>query len=299
MKNEFKHKPVLLKEVVRMMNLQKEGKYIDATLGFGGHTKEFLKKKVNVLSIEWDPEVLTYTKKRLAPPLGGTACPDASWQPASGNFAKIKELAEKNKFVPANGILFDLGVSRWHYKDAKRGFSFEDESLDMRINPNLTKSALEIINNYSHDQLYQLFTEIAQEQEAGAIAAQIIKLRKKGKINSAKKLSQLIKDVYQKRRIRTKTHPATKVFLSLRVRVNQELDNLKIALDDSFKILSQNGRLLVISFHSTEDRLVKKFFKQKEKEGKARLEKLIFPTYKEISKNALARSAKLRVLIKK
>jgi len=299
MKNEPKHEPVLLKEVVGMMNISPGGKYIDATLGFGGHTKALLKQGANVLSIEWDPEILAYTKKHIAPFLRGTACPNASWQPVAGNFAQIKAYAQKYNFIPVDGILFDLGISRWHYKEANRGFAFNDEKLDMKLNPKLPKSAYKIVNTYSYNQLYELFAQIAQEPEAGAIASQIVKQRKKKKISSARALSQIVHDIYQKRRIRSKTHPATRVFLSLRIEVNQELKNLKTALKHGFEILKPGGRILSLSFNSSEDRLVKIFFKQKEKQGKAKLEKLIFPSDEEIKNNALARSAKLRVLIKK
>lgn len=340
MKNNFYHYPVLLKEVVKILDPKKGSKYIDATLGLGGHSKEIIKKGADVLAIEWDPEILKITKKRLAL---GPDCPGASCLSTyaesrvggtnvggykfsvsagfqllrkrkntmshktrcgvlliQGNFSQIKKIAKENNFSPVDGVIFDLGISRWHYKFSKRGFSFDDnQALDMRINPRIPEKALDIINSYSYDQLYQIFTEIAQEKLAGPIAGALVRSRRLKKIDSAKELSNLIGEVYQRQKAHLKNNPATKVFLALRIAVNSEFENLKAGLSGAVEILKPGGKLLVITFNSGEDRLVKKFLKSKKQDGSAKKLELVFPTRKEIKDNRLSRSAKLRIMFKK
>lgn len=287
------HKPVLLKEVIKNLQTKKKAQYIDATLGFGGHSVEILKSGGQVLGIEWDPEVAILAKKRLK-----TFCPGASWQVVCDNFANIKEIAERNEFSRVMGILFDLGISRWHYKKAGRGFSFIDSKLDMRINPRLKLSAEEVINNFSNDQFYVAFSKLVQEELGFPIAQALVRARRLKKISSAKELAGIVKEVYQEKRKRTRLDPATKVFLAIRIIVNNELANLEKGLEGAFEILRANGKLLVITFNSTEDRIVKKFFKSKKNQGVAVKDKVIFPSVKEVGNNPLSRSAKLRILKK-
>ncbi len=290
MNENSQHVPVLLKEVIDSFKPKPGKKFIDATLGFGGHTQKLIKKESQVLAVEWDPEVAKKTKKRLL-----SYCPDASLIIKIGNFANLDKIAKKNNFCPVDGILFDLGISRWHYKKAKRGFSFDDQQLDMRINPQTDQTAEEIINRYSLEELNQLFTKIVQEKLAEPIAQAIVSRRQVRPIRSAKRLADLIKEVYQKKRIKTEFHPATKVFLGLRIEVNKELENLNSGLKQGFEILKVGGKLAIITFHSGEDRIVKFFGKELKKSGVAKT-KLIFPTEKEINQNRLARSAKLRII---
>lgn len=292
MSKNREHIPVLLKEVVGEFKPKPGKKFIDATLGFGGHSLKLLKNGAEVLGIEWDPKVIKRVKKRLS-----SYCPDASYQVVEGNFSNLAEIAQQNNFYPVDGVLFDLGISRWHYKKAERGFSFEDESLDMRINPETGQTAEEIINNYSFNQLNELFTKLVQEKLAEPIAKAVVRARRVKPIKSGKKLANLIEEVYQNNKEKTDYHPATKVFLALRIKVNQELKNLQKGLKQSLDILKPKGKVLVITFHSGEDRLVKLFGRQKKEQGKIKT-KLIFPTELEIRENPLARSAKLRVLEK-
>ena len=296
------HIPVLLKEVVEFLNPQKGKKYIDATLGFGGHSVEIIKRGGQVLGIEWDPKVLQLAKKRLIPrsfSAKGDACPDASRLTlVEGNFADIKAIGKENNFALVDGILFDLGISFWHYKKAKRGFSFNDQKLDMRLNPHLPVQALEVINCSSYDQLYEIFTKLAQERLASPIARALVRARRLRKINSATGLASLVEKVYRQHRIKSKFHPATKVFLAVRTVVNQELKNLEAGLAGAIKILKPGAKLAVITFNSNEDRIVKNFLKKERKRGAVEKLPLIFPGKNEVRANPLARSAKLRTAIK-
>ncbi len=294
MKKATDHVPVLLKEVLEEIQPRETTKVVDATLGLGGHTKALLEKRAQVLSLEWDPEVLAITKKRL-----NNYCPGASYELAKTNFANIASVAEKKGFVPVDAVLFDLGISQWHYQQAERGFSFSDQELDMRLNPELKTKALDIINSYSQEELDELFTKLVQEKLAGQIAQAVVSARSVNRIKSAKHLAEIIKKVYKQEKEYTKYHPATKVFLGLRIATNRELENLKQGLKGAWKILKANGKLLVISFHSTEDRIVKLFGKDKEKEGELKDGKIIFPSKEEIQKNPSSRSAQLRIYEKK
>lgn len=292
-KNQKIHKPVLLKEAIEYLNIKKGGKYIDATVGLGGHAEKILQKGGEVLGIDWDKEVLEIAKEHLR-----HACPDAPWQIIQGNFSNIQRMAKNLNFLPADGVLFDLGLSYYHYKLAGRGFSFdEDEFLDLRIGgKGLT--GYQIVNFASKKELSDLFSKTVQEKLAGQIAEAIVERRKIKKIKTSKELSEIVVRVYEevfgKRKHRL--HPATKVFLSLRIAVNKEFENLKKGLEGALRILSPTGRLVVISFHSGEDRIVKQFFKQKSTRGELRIltKKAIRPTQKELRENPAARSALLR-----
>ncbi len=290
MSDEREHIPVLLKKVLAEFDPVKGKRFIDATLGFGGHTQELLKEESSVLGIDWDPEVAQKTKKRLF-----SYCPEASLSVVNGNFRNLKEIAKKHDFCPVDGVLFDLGISRWHYKKAERGFSFEDEALDMRISPEAKQTAAEIVNSYSLEELNELFSKLVQEKLAKPIAEALVHARSLKPIRSGKMLANLIEQVYQNKHEKTDYHPATKVFLALRMTVNQELENLEKGLAESLELLKQGGKTLVITFHSGEDRLVKLFSK---KLGEKYETKLIFPSAEEVAKNRLARSAKLRVIEK-
>lgn len=302
MDNETEHIPVLLKEVIENLNLKDGGRYIDATLGFGGHTQAIIDQGGRVLGIEWDPEVLKSVEERLTPwtlRARGRACPGAPRLVLiEGNFAEVKEIAKRNNFCPVDGVVFDLGISFWHYKKAKRGFSFKDQKLDMRISPHLPVTALDIVNQLSYEQLSQIFIKLAQEKLADPIAQALVRARRLKPISSAQELTELVAKIYRRYRVKTKYQPATKVFLALRIIVNHELDNLKRGLRGAIEILKEGGRLLVITFNSTEDRIVKQFLKQNQKLGRLKNLQLVFPCQEEINRNPLARSAKLRVVVK-
>ena len=284
------HQPVLLNEAIKLLNIKKERKYIDATVGGGGHAEAVLKTGGRVLGIDWDPEAVRYAKEYLK-----KACPDTSWKIARGNFANLEEIANKEGFGKVSGILFDLGVSSYQLKTSERGFSFQkDASLDMRMDPRLAITAADLLKVLSKKQLNVLFTRFAQEKRARAIADAIVRARRIKPVETTKELADLVTSVYGgKRKIRA-IHPATKVFLALRIVVNSELENLKVVLSQALDLLKPNGRLVVISFHESEDRIVKRFLKN-EKKIQILTKKPITPSEEEIRINPRSRSAKLRV----
>jgi len=289
------HKPVLKKEVIELLNPKPNENFIDATFGEGGHTKEILKKikpKGKILAIEFDPVLYN---KFLKHPLERVII-------VNDSFVNLREIARKKGFENPDGILFDLGVTLWHFKQSKRGFSFErNEPLDMRINPKKQKlKAKHLINQLSQEEIEEILKKYGEERFARKIAKELVKKRKKEEIKTTFQLIEVLKKAlprwYQKRKI----HFATKVFQALRIAVNDELENLKVGLNQAIEILKKGGRLGVISFHSLEDRIVKKIFKEWERERKVCIltKKPITPSFEEIKTNPSSRSAKLRVVKK-
>jgi len=284
------HQPVLLKEVVQFLNIKKGKKYLDATVGGGGHTKAILKAGGHVLSIDCDPAAVEQSKRHLK-----RACPNAFYKIVLANFSKLKEIAVEKGFGQVQGILFDLGVSSHQLETAERGFSFQREApLDMRMDPNLAVTAADLLNVLSKKQLYELFTQFVQERRSRAIANALVLARDLKPIKTTKQLSDLVVKIYDGRTKIRGIHSATRVFLALRMAVNSELANLEQALSQAVDLLFPAGRLLVISFHQTEDKLVKEFFKN-EKRLKILTKKPIQSSREEIRENRRARSARLRV----
>ena len=289
------HIPVLKKEVLEIFQPKRNQNFIDATLGEGGHTFAILEKiapKGKVLTIELTPELIEKVKRKAEK----LALRERIIF-VKGNFSEIKKIARNFKFEP-DGILFDLGLSSWHLEEAGRGFSFKrEEILDMRFDPSQNLKAVDILNSFSEEKLTEIFKNFSQERWAKKIAKEIINFRKKEKILTTKQLVEILRKAvpfwYQRR----KRNFYQRIFQGLRIAVNKELENLKVALKGSLEILKKGGKLGVISFHSLEDRIVKNFFKEKEKEGKLKIltKKPISPSKKEILINKKARSAKLRV----
>jgi len=284
------HKPVLLKEVIGYLKPKENKEYIDVTAGGGGHTLELLKKKARVLAIDRDPEAIEYIKKNQYKFLSS-----GNLVLVKQNFANLAEIAKNWNFKKNNGILFDLGVSSWQLENETRGFSFDKSGpLDMRMDPELGICAKDIINNFNERRLYEVFKTYGQEKFSRTIARAICRARQVKTIETTAELSLIVKEVYQKRNIRSKLHPATKTFLALRIVVNSELLNLEKCLPQTVDLLKKGGRLVIVSFQSLEDVIVKRFFKQ-EKKMKVLTKKPIVPDILEILKNPRARSAKLRV----
>ena len=301
------HQPVLLKEIINYLTPKQGEQYIDATVGGGGHAEAILKHGTDILGLDTDPEAIKAARGCLS-----SACPvsrsgqstsrdlDTPWQLAQVNFVHLKETAEKYGFNQVAGILFDLGVSSHQLKTASRGFSFnQDGPLDMRMGPEFAVTAADLVNGLGQKELKQLFIKLGDESGAGWIARAIVEARKRKPITSTGQLAQIV--VQAKKGGSGKIHPATKVFQALRIAVNDELNSLKEVLPQAWELLKPKGRLLVISFHSGEDRIVKNFFRDKEKERKGRIltKKPIQPTDQEIKENPRSRSAKLRVIEKK
>ena len=287
------HKSVLLQEAVTALEVAKDKKYIDATLGAGGHTKEILERGGIVLGIDQDEDALQFVRDNFR-----TQIEAKTLEVARGNFAEIEEIARERGFTSVSGILFDVGVSSHQLDTNERGFSFlSDAALDMRMDRRLGVTAADLLKVLTKKQLYELFTEYGEENNAWRIAEAIDKQRRVVSIETTKQLADLVARISPKK---GKIHPATKVFQALRIAVNDELGSLTKGLQKGAQLLSANGKLVVISFHSLEDRIVKKTFLQleKEKRGTILTEKPIVPTDAEIEDNARARSAKMRVFIR-
>lgn len=294
--------------------------FIDCTLGDGGHTLGILKKNApdgKILGIDWDIEMI----KRVIVRLSNEDLRDRFFL-AQDNFSNLEKIVDHHKFKNIAGVLLDLGMSSYHIENSERGFSFRgDEELDMRYNKNFqfplallafTKragqalptfqslTAEEVINTYSEDDLERIFREYGEERFARQIARKIIEVRGARPIRAARELVNVIKLAvpikYQFGRI----HFATKIFQALRIAVNQEMENLKLVLPQAFNILEKGGRLVVISFHSLEDGIVKNFFRSQSQENRVKIltKKPILPSAEEINNNPRARSAKMRAVVK-
>lgn len=291
------HRPVLLKEVIDYLKVEKGEKYIDATLGGGGHAEAILKQGGRVLGIDCDPEALKAAKNHLV-----SACPlgdKFSWRLARGNFSHSKNIATKFGFSRVAGVLFDLGVSSYQLAKSTRGFSFEREGpLDMRADPNLKVTAADLVNSLNKGELHELFTKLGQEHYSRRLAEAICRARRLRPIQTTTRLVRIIDEALPRKRDRL--HPATRSFLALRIAVNDELNNLKEALPQAMELLKPGGRLVVISFHSGEDRIAKRFFKEVEpRKIKILTKKPIRPSVEEIKRNPHSRSAKLRAVEKR
>jgi 16S rRNA (cytosine1402-N4)-methyltransferase len=285
---EKKHIPVLLDEVIDLLNLKRGDDAIDATLGGGGHSSAILEATApdgRLLGIERDGRTLEEARKRLEP--FGTRA-----MLVHGNFRDIGRLARAYAFPQVSAIVFDLGYSSFQIDDAGRGFSFRfDGPLDMRFDPTQELTAAHIVNGWSQDDLAALLRDFGEERSAGRIAKAIVLARKRGPIVSTKALAEIVSGAVRKR---GRIHPATQTFQALRIAVNDELGSIEKALPEAAELLKPGGRLAVISFHSLEDRIVKRFFLDS---GalKPLAKRPIVPTEDEIERNPRSRSAKLRI----
>lgn len=295
-KGEY-HIPALLQETIDLLKVEPGRKYIDATLGGGGHSEEIVKRGGWLLGIDCDPEAVEFSRQRLE-----KACP-TPYQTVGGiklvwgNFVEIDKIAQENKFENVDGILFDLGVSSHQLEAVERGFSFNiGGELDMRMDPRLTVSAKELINVLNEGELAELFTRFGEEKFARRFAKAICSVKKIKKIETCDELAQIILKNAPPRGKFDRTHPATRIFQALRIAVNDELNNLKVALPKAVELLNSGGRLVILSFHSLEDRIAKKFFLEQEKKGilKTINDKPIVPGKEEIEANPRSRSAKAR-----
>lgn len=293
-KKEKFHEPVLAREVIQFLEPRQSRRFIDATLGTAGHSLEIVKNKGAVLGIETDPSIISVAEERLK-----ETCPQKDcFKLVQGNFRKIDEIAESTGFKAVSGILFDLGVNNIQLTDPQRGFSFgsPEVELDMRLNAeDEVVTAADLLNALRLDQLRNLFESTLDPGAALWLSRRVVAARENGSIKTVGDFLSI------SRGLRTKPgiNPATLPMLALRIAVNSELENLKEALPKAFGLLGKEGRLVVISFHSGEDRIVKEFFKEMEGSGAAILTKdVVVPTEKEIRENPRARSAKMRVLEK-
>lgn len=293
------HTPVLLKEVIEYLKVREGKKYIDATVGGGGHAVEIVKRGGILLGIDCEPEAIAAAKSLIRYSTNSLL--------VRGNFRVIDKIAHQYNFDKVAGVLFDLGMSSWQIEKSGKGFSFQkDEPLDMRMDPTLRVTAVDLINGLTAKEFYELFSKFGEEKFSLRIADSIVKCRRVARIETTKQLSDLICACYAERPPfvrqwrttggRRGIHPATRVFQALRIAVNDELNNLQKALPKAVNLLEPSGRLVVISFHSLEDRIVKQEFKRLADVGQIGIltNKLVRPTVEEIKKNPRARAAKLR-----
>lgn len=301
---EYQHQPVLLKEALEYLQVKPGRIYLDATLGDGGHTQAILEKGASVIAIDQDPQALERASARLQ-----SACPDINIKldvklPVTqveaktcllirSNFANLDQLVN----LPVDGILFDLGVSTLQILMPQRGFTFQSEGpLDMRMDPDLGVTAADLLMALSQKELTRLLLELGDETFAAKIARRIVKVRQRTPIVTTTQLADLVARI----KPHSKIHPATKTFQALRMAVNQERYSLTQALPQALRLLKKQGRLVIISFHSGEDRLVKHFLKEQAESNNLEIltSKPVKPTVLEINQNHKARSAKLRAAAK-
>ncbi len=279
------HTSVFLEEAVASLNIQKKGTYIDATYGKGGHSRLIVEKGGQVLAIEWDPTQIPQT-----PPKG--------IQIAKGNYADIAFIAEQYKFVPVDGILFDFGLSMNQLEEGNKGLSYRklDEPLDMRIS-NEGITAAEILNEYSEQELANAFMKFSEEIKSNDIAKQIVMFRRRKQFETVQDLVSAIdkglKEVSSVREYAEKVY--ARIFQALRIIVNEEFNNINKGLEDGLNILKPGGRIVTITFHSLEDRIVKLFARQHKHEVLE--EKIDVEQSRKL--RSFERSATLRIIEKK
>lgn len=280
------HTPVMLAECLEALALQQDAWYIDGTFGAGGHSKALLNAGVKVLAIDQDPHAADYVQK-----LEG-AFPK-HFRFVTGNFRNLDQFANRAEATPIFGVLLDLGVSSMQLDEAERGFAFRQEGpLDMRMSGNSDReSAADIINSYDGETLAAIIYKYGEERYSRRIAQAIVEARREARLTSTQELSEVIRRAYP--RGPRRDHPARRTFQALRIYVNDELGALEDALIAAERLLATGGRLVVISYHSLEDRIVKHTFKNA-KTLRALTKRPLTASEQEISINPRARSAKLR-----
>jgi len=252
------HQPVMSAEVAENLIVSQSGTYIDATCGFGGHT-ELILKKLNsdgkVIAMDQDEDAINFVKEKFID--------QSRLKIIKGRFGNLKEILESNALnFKFSGILADLGMSSFQLDNAHRGFSFQNEGpLDMRMDQKTGVTAKVWINNASQDEISKVLWQFGEEKYSRKIARAIIAKRMNNKIRTTQQLSEIIVDVKKNSRSKRKQHHATKTFQAIRIYINQEINQLEMLLNHSLDVLQTGGRLCVISFHSLEDRVVKRFFR--------------------------------------
>ena len=297
------HISVLLNECIEYLNIKDDSIIVDCTLGYGGHSSEVLKRLKNgtLYSFDQDMDAIKYSEDRLSKISN-------NYKIINSNFKYIKSKLNELGVNKVDGILYDLGVSSPQLDESDRGFSFhKDATLDMRMNQEQDFSAYDVVNNYSYEELVRIFREYGEEKYAPGIAKGIIKNRP---INTTLELVDVIRNSVPQKYSREK-HPARKIFQAIRIEVNDELNVFEESLKDALSLLNIGGRICVITFHSLEDKICKKVFKDAtyiNPEFKSmpiipdeylpdyKLVKVIEPKKEEINNNPRARSAKLRVI---
>lgn len=296
MKSDY-HLPVLLKESINGLKIVDEGIYVDATFGGGGHSLEILKslsKKGRLVSFDQDPDSTNNSFE------------ETNFYLVNENFKYMKRFLKNLGFSKVNGILADLGVSSFQINTPDRGFSYRyDAALDMRMNKNNTLNAMRVINSYSHENLSKILFEYGDIKNSKKISEEIIKARTANKINTTFDLNKILKPLYPEKYLNKNL---SRIYQAIRIEVNKELDVLKSFLEQTSELLLPGGRLCVISYHSLEDRMVKRYITngnfsttaEKDLYGNfsvpfKKIGKMIQPSAVELKENIRSRSAKLRI----
>ncbi len=307
------HVPVLLKEVLYYLNLKQGDIIFDGTLGGAGHTVEIIKAIAptgKVIGVDLHGQTISTATSRLRDFSKNVVL-------VNDNFANIKKILKRINIKSIDGMLLDLGLSSFLIEKSKRGFSYlKNEKLDMRFGNGDYISAFDVVNKYSQGKLTEIFRKYGEERWSKSIAKNIVKHRKSGDIKTTGELVEIIKDsIPRKLKYQRRGHPAKRIFQAIRMEVNKELDNLKMAIEDGFKMLKSGGRMVIISYHSLEDRMVKSSFLEyegkctcppdfpvckcgREKRAEIITKKVVRPGLEEISSNPRSKNARLRVLEK-
>lgn len=306
---EFKHRSVLLEECIENLNIKPDGIYVDGTLGGAGHSSEIVKRlsdKGRLIGIDRDEAAIAVASERLS-----TFSKNVTV--VRDNYSNISNILSELEIEQVDGILLDLGVSSYQLDEAERGFSYRfDAPLDMRMDRRQKKSAADIVNDYSEEELYRVIKDYGEEKFAKSIASNIVKERTKATIESTGQLVEIIRRSMPVKAQVAAGHPAKRTFQAIRIECNEELDGIKNCVNDMIDALSPGGRLCIISFHSLEDRIVKNAFKNaqnpctcppdfpmcvcnKKPKGTVISRKPILPTKMELEENPRSASAKLRV----
>ncbi len=306
---EFNHTSVLLKETLDGLRVRPDGVYVDGTLGGAGHACEICKKlsaKGRFIGIDQDQDAIIAASERLKKYQERTTI-------IRSNYCYMAKELQKLGISQVDGILLDLGVSSYQLDNKERGFTYrEDVPLDMRMDRRMEKTAWHIVNEYPQSELFRVIRDYGEEKFAQNIAKHITQAREKKQIQTTAELSEIIKQAIPMKIRATGGHPAKRTFQALRIELNRELEVLENSLEDMIRLLGDGGRLCIITFHSLEDRIVKKSFREKENPcvcppnfpvcvcgrksmGRVLTRKPILPDTEEIERNSRSKSAKLRI----
>jgi 16S rRNA (cytosine1402-N4)-methyltransferase len=304
----FEHRSVLLDEVIENMNINPAGTYVDGTIGGGGHALAIVERLTTgrLIGLDQDEAAIQAAELRLAPYKDKVTI-------IRSNYSEIKTVLSSIQIDKVNGILLDLGVSSHQFDTPERGFSYrEDAPLDMRMDTRNDKTARDIVNEYSEMELYRIIRDYGEDRFAKNIAKHIVQAREDKPIETTFELNEIIKAAIPAKVRATSGHPSKRTFQAIRIELNRELDVLSKTLDEMVNLLLPGGRLLIITFHSLEDRIVKDFFRTSENpctcpadfpicvcgrkpKGRIITRKPIIPSTMELEVNKRAKSAKLRV----
>lgn len=310
---EFRHKSVLLEETIENLNIKPDGIYVDGTLGGAGHAYEIAKRLTEggrLIGIDQDADAIAAASQKLEPLKDRVTI-------VRNNYCNMKEELQKLGISGVDGILLDLGVSSFQLDTPERGFTYreEDAPLDMRMDQRNSRTAKDIVNQYSEKELYRIIRDFGEDRFAKNIAKHIVAARQEKEIETTGELTEIIRASIPKKVQAAGGHPAKRTFQAIRIELNRELEVLQDTLDEMIELLNEDGRICIITFHSLEDRIVKTIFKKnenpctcpsdfpvcvcgKKSKGKVISRKPILPKEEELEENSRAKSAKLRVFEK-